>query len=297
MVAIMKKDGTWDAYSYDEKTGDAIYDEKKDRRFYDENGKAKTSKGEHAIRNKIREELIYQGLQSEDESKLTRAYDFNIVDGTMKWYADKYIIGTMDEVSKPIIGNRFVGAALSNFRVFSFSRIFNAGVYGESRKTTRGSSYKAVQDEDGTWISVKDVIEIEGAYQSFNKAFNAFKNMDNKNIAEWWKSADDITKFNISKTFVQMALWGLMYGLVKGAWDKDKFSWLYTDIFIGPAVSDVVTGSPFPTWNIVSDFMNSASGGDLEGMAKTFGATRNIVKGSENIEEIFPSEDSTIDIE
>ena len=282
MVAIMKKDGTWDAYHYDEKTGDVIYTETKDKRFYDADGKQKTAKGEHAIKEYIRQKLIEQGSQSNTEMGLTKGYDFELIEGTMKWYADKYIIGTMDETSKPIIGNRFIGAAMSNFKVFSFSRLFNAGVFAETRQTTKGTGYKAYKDEDGTWIAEKDLLEIEGALQSFAKVMNAFKNTGNESLDEWWKNADDITKFNIWKTMVQMALWGLIYGLVNGAWDKEKFEWLYKDIFIGPTVSNVLTDSPFPTYNIVSQFVSSAIGGDIEGIGKTFGLTRNVIKGVKN---------------
>ena len=283
MIAIMKKDGSWDAYTYNEKEGTVTYNEKKDSRFYDSNGNEKRNNGEHAIKEHIRQQLIEQGSQLESNKLLTRGYDFQLIDGTMKWYADKYIIGTMDELTKPIIGNRFVGAALSNFKMFSFSRLFNAGVFAETRKTTRGAGYKAIKDENGEWISVQDMIEIEGALQSFSKAMAAFKNMGTQDISQWWKDASPVTRMNIAKTFLQVGMFSLIYGLVHGAWDDDKFTWAYTDIFIAPLVSDVLSGSPFPTYNIISDFTKAASGGEIEKMAKTFGVTRNIIKGTQNL--------------
>lgn len=286
MIAIMKKDGSWDAYEYDEQSGNVVYNEKKDSRFYTADGKEKTENGEDKIKEMIRQNLIEQGSQLESTKELVRGYDFALIDGTMKWYADKYIIGTMDELTKPIIGQRFVGASLSNFKMFSFSRMFNLGIFGETRQTTRGAGYKAIKDEDGQWIAVRDLIEIEGAWQSFGKAFAAFKGMEGQDLKEFWSKASPVTKMNITKTFIQVGMFALIAGLVHGAFDDEKFTWAYTDIFIAPTVSDFVSGTPFPAYNIISDFLGAAVGGDVDKMAKTFGITRNLIKGEQNLKDL-----------
>jgi len=283
----MKKDGTWDAHTYNEESGEVDYDETKDKRFRNENGSLKTENGEHVVRERIIKDLIEQGTQDLDnKEKLTKAYSHTLVDGTMKWYADKFIIGSMDELTKPILGNRVVGAAVSQFKVFSFNRMFNAGLFAKSRMVSKGVGYKAKKDDDGNWISVREQIEIEGQLQSFAKAFNAVKSFNTGEMVVFWKKASPITKLNLAKSLVQVATFALLYGLIRGAFDKDRFAWLYSDIFIGPTVSSYFEENPMVSVSLVSDFVKASMGGDAEKIAKTFGVTRNIIKGTENIESV-----------
>jgi hypothetical protein len=284
MVAIMLKDGTWNSYEYDAKEDKAKYNKLKDERFY-ANGKEKREHGEHVIKEAIRRDLIAQGKQNPKDKDLVEAYSYKQINDLMKWYADNYIIGAMDNYSKPILGNRVIGQALQNFRVFAFPRLFNMGIFGSTRKVTKGVTYKAIKDANGEWISKQEVLEIEGALQSFAKALNVVRGLGDQSLNDWWKNdASEITKFNIVKTMVQVSLFALLYGLVSAAWDDDRFAYLYGDIFIGPTITDIMTGDLFPVVQQVNRFVDASMGGDAEAILKSFGGTRTIINTMDTID-------------
>jgi len=249
MTAVMLKHGSWDAYTYNPKTGEISYDETKDDQFYkDQGGKRvqKTERGEHAVKDALRDRLIDQGVMSPDDTKLARGYDYTLATGLLKWYGDKFIIGSMDDQSKAIAGQTYVGQALSQFRMFAFDRLWNAGLFAHKRKTRAGAGYKAVKDENGDWISVKEVIEIEGMWQSVMSSFRMLSNLKNESAAEWWRNQTPMRRMNIAKAGIQVAMLSLIYFLIRGIgkereekYGKDsagdfrrRFNWLYSDIFV-----------------------------------------------------------------
>jgi len=159
------------------------------------------------------------------------------------------------------------------------------GIFGRTRKVTKGVTYKAVKDANGEWISKQEVLEIEGALQSFAKALNVVRGLGDQSLNDWWKNdASEITKFNIVKTMVQVSLFALLYGLVSAAWDDDRFAYLYGDIFIGPTITDIMTGDLFPVVQQVNRFVDASMGGDAEAILKSFGGTRTIINTMDTID-------------
>lgn len=290
MTAIMKKDGSWDAYKYDEQSGEVTYNEKLDKRFYDQSGNLKKEQGEHVLREGLRKRLVAEGSQKESDKELKTGYDYELINGKFKWYADKYIIGTMDESYKPIIGNRLAGAMVSQFKIFSFARLFNLGIFAKERKSTLGVSYKAVKDENGNWISVKELMAIEGALQSVGKALRALNNQNNESLSQWWENANPTTKLNLAKTLIQVGMFAFILGMVKGfsAGDDNKekkWNWAYQDVFIAPTLTSMFTGNPMPSVQMVQRFYKNATTGDERKIMKTFGVTRTIQSGIDMLPE------------
>ena len=91
----------------------------------------------------------------------------------MKWYSDKFIIGSMDNHQKTLFGNQYMGAALGQFRTFMWDKLWN---FGWGRITTEyGGSFVPVKNEKGEYIAVRQQQEIAGMINSFGRHLNTLK--------------------------------------------------------------------------------------------------------------------------
>lgn len=285
MTAIMMKDGSYDAFDYDSKTGDIIYDERKDTRFYDSNKNLKKQNGEHAIKERIRQELIKQGIQDKDKMELELGYDLSNARSTFKWYADKFIIGAMDENSKALFGNTWVGAIFQQYRVFMLSRLNN---FFQKQKYSRdGVGYKAIQLDNGEWITKKDLIDIEGVWQSWVSGFNQlmrFKSLGYNNMIEFFNAASPMRRLNIVNSIMKTGSLLLLYAMYALDNDDEKkykknksgngsldMTWLVSDLFVTVNMSDMIK-DPVPIVGTITDLANVAIGQkDLSVMLNRFG--------------------------
>ena len=247
MVAQMMKEGSWDAYTYNEETGEVDYDETKDRRMYDEDGKI-TPQGQ-AVKGFIKKKLIEDGLQNADEEKLSRGHDYE--SGQLfKYLSDKYVIGSMDNKAKSMLGNHYFGRAFGQFRLFSVDKFWNLGLDAASRQSVFGGTIKAIQDENGNWIAKREMIEIEGQLQSLGAAFAAMRNLGNQNLSEWWQNAGPVRRANIARIGMKIAFTSMLYALIRGMFDDDdwmqqRFAWIYTDLMDSSLAYETLT-NPVP---------------------------------------------------
>jgi hypothetical protein len=284
MAAIMIKDDSYKAFSIDKQTGEVIYDKTKDGRYYDTNGKAKTKNGEHVLLESLRQRLIEEGQQDETEKNPILGYSFEESDGSFKWYADKFIIGAMDPTNKAFLGSMFLGMMISQFQTFMLTRLENLGIFAGTRNTTKGVGYRAIKDEDGNWITEKEIIKIEGMLQSVTK-------LANKLI--YGGDLDTMTKFNLAKMSIQTTMLTLIaIFFFAGSDDEDKKKklisvlWEYgKDLTPGPTALQL-SMNPFTVFSIYGRMFKSIGTGDMEKVARQFGLTRNYY----NIEEIFKTE-------
>lgn len=121
MAAQMMEDGTWDAFTY--KDGEVTYDEKKDRRFYNEDGTKKP--GADALIRKLKERIAEDGVHEQDFDKpLVVAYDIKSGQA-MKTLADKYVVGGMDPSERVMLTGIIFGRSILQFRNYLPSRITN----------------------------------------------------------------------------------------------------------------------------------------------------------------------------
>lgn len=143
MAAQMLKEGSFYAHSLG-KDGEIHYDEKKDRRFYKEDGTF-TEDGE-ALRNNMRDQLEADGTMKDPDGKLPRAYDMRST-RNFKYIADKYVVGAMDAPNQAMLNGVWYGKMMTTFKNFMITRIHNwSGRPGES---DLGGSYKVHRTADG----------------------------------------------------------------------------------------------------------------------------------------------------
>jgi len=277
MIAWMKNEGSWDAYSINKETGEIEYDETKDKRFYDESGKLKTANHEDVILQGLKERLIAQGTMKDGDTKLTRGHDYTLSDTTFKWFADKFIVGSMDDMSKVIAGTSYWGAFLTQFRLYSFDRLWTMGFNASTRESEWGAGFKAVQDEQGNWVSQKDRLVIEGMLQSYSKALKAIINVKNEGLGEWWGKQSAMRRMNIIRGAVQLALGAALLAMFKSwkddkdGFDEKKLSWVISEIFFAIQVKDMLL-NPIPLIQGVTDLWDMVAGRkNVEGLLRYTG--------------------------
>lgn len=232
MVSYMLMDGSYAAHTYDEKTGELGYDVKKDRRFYAKEGDSKMMEGWDKVHEAIMDKQGDQGLLK--DGKQIIGYDFGEINKRMKWYSDKYIIGSMDEYQRTMLGNYFAGAALGQFRGFSFDKIWNA-VSMAKISGEYGGHMIPIQDENGEWITVEQQMNCEGTLRSFVSALQ-----DMRKAEFWsrdtWQNMDPIRRKNIASMIPKLTIFLLIAAAIKaldlGDRDKRKISWMFSEIFI-----------------------------------------------------------------
>jgi len=283
MVSWMVREGSWDAYSYDFKTGELVYDQTKDKRWEDDAGRV--------LMKTLAVRLKTQNLMDKDGDKLTRGHDWVLVNEHLKWYGNKYVVGGYDNAIKNLMGVTVLGTAFSQYRYFSYDKFFNAGLYASTRFQNHGAEWKAVQDENGNWISKKELMEIEGAYQSIGKAIRDLKyymkhaqDMQALGPIGWYKEQSFTTRYNIASSILRlMTFVGMSFavaGLASGDDDR-KFKWLYTDIMVWMSVGQWMQ-NPIPLVSAVLSITDVVMGKrNVDAMERFAGPYKDIKNYSE----------------
>ena len=261
MTAMMVKAGTWDAHVYNEKTDTSIFDITKDKRYRDENGNFK-SKEAKTLYDALKHRMVEQGILKSIDQKMDRGYDYVLSNNLLKWYSDKFIIGGMDDLSKGIASNHFIGAMLSQYRMFSFERLHNAGLFAHERKVGTGIGYKAFKDENGNWVSKKELQDIEGMYQSVMSSFRYLLNRKKLTPKQWWMEQHPIRRMNIAKACLHVAFVAILIGILKQFVDKDeedRYNWLVNDVILVFETPGFFA-SPMPAVDLVIKLFNVGVG-------------------------------------
>jgi hypothetical protein len=262
MSAVMMQDGSWDAHEYNEKTGEVEYDETKDLRWYDENGIKKTDAATLALYEGVKNDIAKTyDLNPDDMKKLPTGY--GMTDSIyMKQIADTRIIGAFSDDAQALIANRWVGSLFLQFRNYATVSAFNAGLFADNRKSDVGQRIKPVQLADGTWISKRDVVELEGSLQSLGKLVTELK--ETKSLSESWDTMSEVQKRNSVLSLLKLINYLILFMILrlseedeedkrggkKTASKKSNIINYYagrfiTDVFIIDAIVDMVK-NPFP---------------------------------------------------
>ena len=255
MVAMMDTEGSLDAYDYNFKTGEVTYDVKKDKRFYTADGHKKTELGEDAIYKLIENNTLEQGFKS------PIGHDAVLINN-IKRVTDKYVIGAMSDDVKPLIGNHWAGALLSQYRLFSFEKLFNAGMFASKRTTSVGAGYKSFKDDDGNWVAEQDVIQIQGFWQTAVELLDIFKKGNELTFKKWWDEATHNQKFLLIRGIGRLCTAGLMFFAIRGFGEDDenyKYKWLWSDLIDSWMVFETF-GNPIPAYNFTSNLWDIAKG-------------------------------------
>jgi hypothetical protein len=254
MVSYMLFDGSYDAHIYNPKTGELTYDVTKDERFY-KNGKK--IEGWDLVHDRIVEKQTTQGLITDGKQQI--GYDFEEINKRIKWYADKFIIGSMDIHQKALLGNQFAGAAVGQFRGFSIDKIWNDIAIGKI-KSTYGGRLVPYKDENGEWVTVEEQIEMESNLQSLIGYLWDFRKLT-KGINNWkedssWNNLSPIRRRNLINVTVRLVVMGAIMMAIKALRmsdrDRRKVEWLFSELFMYDTMENIFD-NPVPVFSSIED--------------------------------------------
>ena len=224
MIAMMLKDGSWDAHNIEVHNGEVLllYDEKLDRRMYDENGNI-TEEGK-IFKEAIRNDLVREGLMNENDTELTQGYSLDDYI-RFKAVADKWVIGSYSLDAAAFARHKLFGKLIFMFRAFAPDKFANLGLGVSDAKSVMISHRTVVRDENGNLISKREQQQIVGTLQSFVKAIDTLWSLRKLTFDE----ANKLTateKANIYRALsMVIAMFGLflLYGKFKDKEDRTKY--------------------------------------------------------------------------
>lgn len=200
MVAVMKKDGCFDAMKYED--GKWTYDDTKDRRFFNEDG-TQTANQKILYEQMIENHKI-AGIEiivdANGNEHLSQPYDWEEANA-IKEYADKRIIGSYDNLTKTLMGVEVVGKMGSMY--FNWFMAAADNIMG--KKHTVETIFKYKVDEGGRVF--RDKMEVEGWARTFgrltalaitNRSFDSFRNMSTMEKQNMRRFFFTVAMFSIS---------------------------------------------------------------------------------------------------
>lgn len=195
-AAQMIHDGSYAAH-YLKEDGTLAYDEKRDRRYWNENGTQ--SDEQKVLRENMYQMQMKDGLIKKDAA-LRYAYDFQTM-GTLKFLSDKYVVGSFDNMVRSVIGAGTLGKAFTMFRTWFMSRVTNA--VSDGYWLDGGGFYVATKDEDGKTIAKWQRIWVEGYSRTlidFAKAISQGRGR------AYWNNMNATQAENLTKLALNLAL-------------------------------------------------------------------------------------------
>ncbi len=265
MTAWMMHEGSWDAYSFDKKSGAIGYDIKKDTRYYNPDGTQTLQQA--ALERGLRSRLEDQGLMKAGDP-VPQGHDWTMINNNLKWIGDKWVVGGVDEMTKPLLSNSYIGALFSTFRLFSMDPMYNVGANAGAHKSVGGSQYVASMNEHGDYISTLEQRDIEGVFQSVGHALNDAWSLKNIPVSEWgsfndwWVKQKPQARFNMANGMVRLFVWSVMFAAVKGIVskkDESKFNSYLSDVTIVGGMTNWAQ-NPIPMASGLVTMMSIASG-------------------------------------
>ena len=274
MTAQMIHDGTWEAHSYDEKTGEVIFDPKKDKRFgWD--GKKFSEEGQ-VLYDFTKQRNIQAGIQSADQ-ELTRAYT-DEESRKFKTFANKYVVGAYGNKEKSLLNHFLIAKVFTNLRNWTITRITNA--FEKKKSIPEGGRYVVVKDENGLLVAKWERLFVEGYINTVIRSIGLVVKAQSFSVL---KNLLPHEKRNLAKASVNVAMYVsllLMYNLiVKTDMDDDEeagfvpewriiknFKYSLDSIFAIFIIHDMVT-KPFAMvdilGNMLREFVNLFTKGKL----------------------------------
>jgi len=263
MTAFMIHDGSYEAHSYDIDNNELSYDVTKDKRFYrDGNWISEDAK---IIYNKMESDIKSVGLHRND--KIYVGYDFKDANTRFKWYADKFVIGSMDEYQKVLLGQTAFGAIAMQFRNYLPDRLFN--LVGSTRKTLYGTTRSIRINSDNEVEVIKKQIEIEGMFTSWIGFFDDVVKVVKIKDYTWDELKENMSPMrrqNMTKSVIQAVLLTSVvlgiYVLAKAGLsdrDKRKLEFLYSELIAWRPVTDAFENL-LPISKLLSDIWGIMTG-------------------------------------
>jgi len=162
---------------------------------------------------------------------------------------------------KPMVANNWFTGLFISFRSFSFSKLFNAGLFASKRETIHGAKYNAVKDENGNWIAGIDAIEISGFWQNVSSMIQTVFSNDEQSVKDVWNKFSFNQKFLFMRGLMRLTMAGVLLTFIKGMGDDDddyRYKWMWSDFMDAWVVVDFVQ-SPIPAFRFLKDLWSTAT--------------------------------------
>lgn len=209
MIAQMIHDGSWEAYSYDKKTGEIKYNENKDKRW---SNRSKDPE-QKALYDNMKKQLTFDRIHNQtEEGDLMRGYDLTS-SRRFKTIADKYIIGSYDDKTRSVLANFMVGRMVLMFNNWFMTRITNAVQRGEWSDEL--GQYTVEKDDAGNFIPKWQRLFVEGYMRTVTRHFGLFLRTGKVDYKNW----NQTEKANWVKFGTNLALFTTLFLLYKGLVD------------------------------------------------------------------------------
>lgn len=271
-AAIFARNGSLAAYTWNDEKGDFDYDITKDRIYADENGKITDEGmiyiyGENGLIDRLVEQkrmTLKPGQKKSDISlkEIPTGYDSNMIVRQVQYYADKYVLASINEWNKNLLASTYIGASASQYRVFSFEKAFNMGLFAGNRKTTYGTGYEIVE-MDGKKYNREIIREIEGSIQSLAYTKQALRHMMSGDFLKWWNEQPAIRRVNIIRTMLKTTLAAMVYFGIKSIRipedEEYKYYWVMGDLGLVFLVKDFME-NPIPILSYINTIIDGISG-------------------------------------
>lgn len=191
MIAQMKHDGSWEAHKYDKETGKEYYDEKADKRWQGEEGKA--------LKDYYTNQLsLEEGM---DGLSMKRGYFWKAIKAT-EVINSRILSAAYTGIESPMMESFFIGKVLGKFHRWMYSEysyIMQKGVEVDEggrvviKKNADGSIWK---DENGKPVAEWEKMYIEGWGRT---TVNLIKDVAVMRDPKAWTKLNKYQKANICK--------------------------------------------------------------------------------------------------
>jgi hypothetical protein len=250
MASMMVKNGAWDAYSLN-KEG-LQWDRLKDKRYFNTDGSQTPQ--QKSLFNALTDRMKNSGEMPRDAKYPDRGDDDFMINNQYKWYANQFAYPGIDDATKALATNNWIGGILFMFKSFLLPRLYNAGVGAKTHDFDAGGAFKTYQGENGEWVTELEQRTMEGQYQSWKRAINdlmSAKGYSPADFAKWWKEQAPQTRQNLIVSIMYAgAMAGLVHWLVPGMSKRDekRFSYYYSEMMLGYSAVDWMK-NPVPMIN------------------------------------------------
>ncbi len=217
MVAQMKHDGKWDAYSTD-KDGNVIYDEKKDKEIWTlKDGEYTQTKDQIIFREALLQELLEDNVYGQTvEGPLVRGYSI-FTQAKLKEVADTYVVGAFDAEGKQAAGMILFGRMFQMFKTWAGRAMSNA--FGRRDKISALGRRVIEEDMYGNRIAKWEPLEVEGYMRTLGKMSRLLLTGHASDIR-----MGKVERTNMKRVAAYVATYGfgmLLYTLLFEGWDDD----------------------------------------------------------------------------
>lgn len=146
-IAQMLRDGSYSAYEFDKQTGKLKYNPKKDKQYFDSNGKQ--SKKQEVLWETNKKNLEAQGWGLDANSNPIYGYDGKQM-RTFKGIADKYVVGAYGPMEKNLLSQFLLGRMTMMFTTWLATKVSMAVKKGSYIDEI--GYYEIMEDENGNLI-------------------------------------------------------------------------------------------------------------------------------------------------